>query len=780
MDAASPQSHFSDTLTPAAATSSAAGSSAVNQHEIEYTLLLQSYGLMQRTTLMTLGIVPVFTLVFLGFFPQKLIAVYLGMIVLRLLLSAWTMRAWRRREPGIPADLRGWHRLYLINIVFAALAWSVAPSIMMLQATGWQAALLAAMFLTVVAVSINTQAGQLLPMFLFLSVLLLPPALANLLSGEPMQILLGAEFLGALVVLIFVGRRAHIGQRKQVEDKLNLRAAVALANAAQHEAEVSSQAKSRFLANMSHELRTPLNAVIGAAQLLKTDHADAQLQPQLVDAIHQSGNNLLGLIDDILDMSRIEAGELKLHPADFDLAVCIQAALATGALSAQPKGLALSLSLQDGLPLARHADAARIKQILINLLGNAVKFTARGSVHLKVEQGAGPLDVRFTVQDTGVGISEAALPIIFDAFRQAETQANRRYGGSGLGLSIVKQLVCAMGGTVSATSQLGVGTVIDLNLPLPLAQVEVATEFTRASPVAAPVAPAAVSAKPPTAAVRVLLVEDDVLNRKIVGRMLIKGGCEPVEAHDGAQALALLAQQNFDVVLMDWQMPVMDGLECTRRMRLGEAGPQGITLPIIALTANAFSEDRVACMAAGMNGFLSKPVLAEQLRSTVMQWAEYSRAESNATEATQTAKTIKTVPVSPVIHGQTPMAQDNPSAAPLAYDATVLPNLLGTETSNAELEHQVIGEFVKSWQDSLQAIEKALTHRDAQALRMQMHTLKSTSATIGAMEIAQITTQQDARLSAGEGVVDQLVATLAASFERFESALALHRASTPI
>jgi signal transduction histidine kinase/CheY-like chemotaxis protein/HPt (histidine-containing phosphotransfer) domain-containing protein len=774
MDAVSPHSHFSDTLSPLAAAPSAARLNAVNPHEIEYSLLSQSYELMQRTALMTLGIAPAFTLLFLRFFPQKLIAVYLGMIFLRLLLAALTMRAWRRRKPDTPTDLQGWHQLYLINLIFAALAWSVAPSIMMLQATGWQAALLAAMFLTVVAVSINTQAGQLLPMFLFLGILLLPPAIASFLAGDPMQMLLGAELLGALVVLVFVGLRTHKGQRKQVEDKLRLRAAVALATAAQHQAEVSSQAKSRFLANMSHELRTPLNAVIGAAQLLKTDHADAQLQPQLVDAIHQSGNNLLGLIEDILDISRIEAGELTLHPADFDLTVCIQAALATGSLTAQSKGLTLSLSVADSLPLARHADATRIKQILINLVGNALKFTTRGSVHLKVEQGANPLDVRFAVQDTGVGISEAALPVIFDAFRQADDSANRRYSGSGLGLSIVKQLVCAMGGTISASSQPGVGTVIDLNLPLPLAYA--AADFSAANTAAAPLAELHADTHPTASLIRVLLVEDDLLNRKIVGRMLVKGGCEPVEAHDGAHALALLAQQSFDVVLMDWQMPMMDGLECTRRMRSGEGGPQGLSLPIIALTANAFSEDRAACLAAGMNDFLSKPVQADLLRSTVTLWAEKDRAAKRLRQSAE-----------PSIRG--PSAVPNtmpatPPARPAAYDATVLPSLLGTEGPNAdpastELEHQVIAEFTKSWPIALRSIEQAISQSDAAALRMQMHTLKATSATIGAMELAQITSQQDARLVAGQSVVDQLAATLADAFARFEAALQNYRQSQP-
>ena len=778
MDTASQPHTNSDSLAPPAAASSAVSLGTVNQDEVEYSLLVQSYAKMRRTAMMSLFVVPIVTILLLPFAPVKLIFLFVGMLAARMLLSLFTMQVWHQqkqtRSVQLPAQIKGWKRLYFVNMIAAGLAWSTAPSIMMLHANGLQSALLATLCVTLCAVSLNTHAGQFKPMVMFLVVLLLPPALATLMHSDPAQAVLGAQLLGALVLLIFVGRSTHADMRRQIEGKLKLREAVAAASAAQHEAEVSSQAKSRFLANMSHELRTPLNAVIGAAQLLKTDHADAQLQPQLVDAIHQSGNNLLGLIEDILDISRIEAGELPLNSTDFDLAICINAALATGSLTARAKGLTLSLDLQDGLPLARHADAARIKQILINLVGNALKFTTQGGVQLRVEQGTDRQDVRFTVTDTGIGISQAALPTIFDAFNQAETQANRRFGGSGLGLSNVKQLVRAMGGSVSATSQQGVGTVFDLSLPLPPAKVAAVltaacnAAHTATHTAASPIAKSRPNLSVSAAAIRVLLVEDDLMNRKIVNRMLIKGGFEAVDAHDGAQALALMVEQEFDVVLMDWQMPIMDGLECTRRMRLGEGGPRGLTVPIIALTANAFSEDRVACLAAGMNDFLSKPVQAELLRSTVARWALQRRAEP--------AKNTSIVNIEPALHGQTTMAVDTRPARPLAYDAEVLPNLLGTDASSTQLERQVIGEFVKSWPGSLQAIEQALAQSDARALRMQMHSLKSTSATIGAMEIAEITNKQDACLSANEPVVDALVDLLTASFERFESALALHRA----
>ena len=266
-----------------------------------------------------------------------------------------------------------------------------------------------------------------------------------------------------------------------------------------------------------------------------------------------------------------------------------------------------------------------------------------------------------------------------------------------------------------------------------------------------------------------MLVEDDLLNRKILNRMLVKAGCEPVDAHNGAHALALMAQQAFDIVLMDWQMPVMDGLECTRRLRLGEGGTQGLTVPIIALTASAFSENRDACLAAGMNDFLTKPIQAELLRSTVAHWAAHIRDVPS--------KSTNTVDMKPTSSGQITMANDNQPDQPLAYDASILPSLLGSDETSAELEYQVIREFVRSWPFALEAIERALATGDTRALRMQIHTLKSTSSTIGALEISQLTITQDARLAAGETTVENLVTLLTALFERFQSALALHRAS---
>ncbi|MEQ1804755.1 MAG: ATP-binding protein [Burkholderiaceae bacterium] len=509
-------------------------------------------------------------------------------------------------------------------------------------------------------------------------------------------------------------------------------------------AEAASRAKTRFLANMSHELRTPLNAVIGAAQLLDQNDANDG-QRHLVEAIRTSGINLLGLIDNVLDLSRIEAGAFELAVEDFNLLDCVQGALATASVASRAKGVAMAGVLDPSLPAWRRGDVMRLRQVLLNLLGNAVKFTPRGEVVLHVMPGATPDALHISVRDTGIGIGQASLKQVFEPFRQADDAANRRFVGSGLGLAISRQLVEAMGGRIQVTSELGKGSTFDIwlqlapasrivNEPPPLnhaiaffephessaqalaAQLarlgcnaqrcataqelrdwldglrdtaekpwlltavdhEQAREFLdrstgwfdpeRVIGMTAAELPAAESAreqfhvsrsviKPVLRAAlvsrlgavtregasgngedsragrngslgltpggnnrHVLVVEDDAMNQMIVCSMLQNAGYLTSTADDGAQALDLLSRETFDLVLMDWQMPDMDGLEVTRRLRSGAVGDFGTVVPIVALTANAFAEDRAACLAAGMNDFLTKPVLAESLIAAVTRW----------------------------------------------------------------------------------------------------------------------------------------------------------------
>lgn len=501
-------------------------------------------------------------------------------------------------------------------------------------------------------------------------------------------------------------------------------------------AEAASLAKTRFLSNMSHELRSPLNGVIGAAQLLQDAGSDPDRRDELVRIIRTSGTNLLGLIDSILDLARIESGAMALTVGDGDFVECVAAAMATAAVPARAKGLQMAAVIDPTLPAWRRGDMLRLRQVLLNLLGNAVKFTLQGEVVLRVKAGQRPGELMFQVSDTGIGMEPAALRTIFDPFRQADESTTRRFGGSGLGLAICRQVVQLMDGTLDVASEVGEGSCFTVTVPLPVCDAgppppppddlavhywephEASAEAFAAmatrlghravrchtaedacrvarggqgwlfiavdapggadllaacgpglpcghvvamtgadavrqprhwpASVTKPVPPASLAARlaarvvpPPTTVAlqshaaadapaarrhhRVLVVEDEPVNQAIVGSMLDQAGFAVVLASDGATALESFAQSHFDLVLMDWQMPDMDGLEVTRRLRAGGAGEHGKHVPILALTANAFAEDRAACMAAGMNDFLTKPVLGTDLVGAAMRWTRRPR-----------------------------------------------------------------------------------------------------------------------------------------------------------
>ncbi|MCH2242585.1 MAG: response regulator [Aquabacterium sp.] len=421
-------------------------------------------------------------------------------------------------------------------------------------------------------------------------------------------------------------------------------------------AEAASQAKSRFLAVMSHELRTPLHAVLASAELLRDTHpapqdADGRAREEaLIDTISASGRHLLTLIDQVLELSRIEAGKLELADGPLDLGDVARQAVRAVHPQAEAKDLLLVCQLDPQLHLQRRGDALRLTQVLINLMANAVKFTERGSVSLTVQPGPGPHDVRFIVRDTGPGLTPEQQARVFDAFHQVDAQSTRQHGGAGLGLTITRELVQLMRGEVQLSSRRGVGTEVAIRVPLPLRQGgtaaaagatpapsassssssplgRVATGGTAAALApqhgpAEPTDPAARPAPDALAGVRVLVVEDDPVNSMLAIEMLRSAGADVDTVDSGPAALAWLRAQPADVVLMDWRMPGMDGLEATRRIRAGQAGPAARRVPVIGLTANAFAEDRQACLDAGMDHVLTKPIERNRMLHDVRQWAK--------------------------------------------------------------------------------------------------------------------------------------------------------------
>lgn len=380
---------------------------------------------------------------------------------------------------------------------------------------------------------------------------------------------------------------------------------------AQARAEAGSQAKSAFLAVMSHELRTPLNGMLGLAQALRSDPLPPHQREQ-VDMILDSGDTLLVLLNDILDLSKIEAGKLEIAPTAGDLVQTCARLVGGYQTTARDKGIALDFRVEGMAPGPLMFDAVRVRQCLTNLVSNALKFTNTGRVEVTLSCGpdlvSGRHRLRLKVSDTGIGMSEATLAKLFSAFTQADASTTRTFGGTGLGLNITQRLVTLMGGEISVESREGDGSVFLIE-----ALVDPAVGEADPAPQAAEPEEAAFSALQGR---RVLVVDDHPVNRRVIRLFLGPFECELIEAQNGHEALEALERDRFDIVLMDVNMPVMDGLEATRRLR---ADPRFADLPVIALTADVMSAQITTCLAAGADAHVAKPIDLRNLLSVMDQ-----------------------------------------------------------------------------------------------------------------------------------------------------------------
>jgi signal transduction histidine kinase/ActR/RegA family two-component response regulator len=403
--------------------------------------------------------------------------------------------------------------------------------------------------------------------------------------------------------------------REEIEAIVSMIGLVVLQESAQRQAHKLAQAKSEFLAKMSHEIRTPLNGVIAAADLMAATQLNNE-QHELLDTLRLSAKTLLGIINDILDFSKIEAGRMVLETLPFTPTVLVEEVVSIMAPAAHSKGLTVRTELSSSLPHSVAGDPLRLRQILLNFVGNAIKFTACGEVvirAMRLKKGEGQSAwLRFEVQDTGVGIPPEKQAGIFDAFTQADSSVTRQYGGTGLGLAICKRLVELMGGQIGVYSQPGQGSCFWFEVPLPVVQ-ENAPEETTAQPSGSALNSHELDG------VRVLLVEDNPVNQKVAIRMLQKLGCVVELAENGQQALEKLEHASYDIVLMDMQMPIMDGLTATRLLRQREQ-QTGHHQVVIALTANAMQTDRELCLEAGMDDYLSKPLTLDALQVMLLRW----------------------------------------------------------------------------------------------------------------------------------------------------------------
>jgi signal transduction histidine kinase/CheY-like chemotaxis protein len=497
----------------------------------------------------------------------------------------------------------------------------------------------------------------------------------------------------------------------------------AMSQRAAEESQAANRAKSTFLAAMSHEIRTPLNGIIGMTELLATEPLDAS-QRAKVSIIRQSGDVLLDVISDILDFSKLESGAADLSITSFRLDEVFNSVREIMAPRATAKGLRFDVSCPR---INITADAARLRQVLVNLAGNAIKFTSTGSVSISADPSTltdGTSCLRFIVRDTGIGMSEETKGRLFQEFVQGDPSISRRFGGTGLGLAICKRLIDSMGGRITVSSRPGEGSAFQVDLPC---QISAATPG-----VAATVAP-----QVPRGGT-VLLVEDNAINRQVAEGMLRNFGMEVEVAANGQLALELARSRHFDVILMDMQMPVMDGLTSTREMRR-----LGIATPIIGLTANAFASDKADCLAAGMTDFLSKPVTRQKLEEALGRLA----LDPRSAIAAVTASADK--------------------------DAEQQASLI--EEFGADVFAELLAQFHA---DAREAIAEAEAAVSGEIVVRAMHTLKGTARTLGLAAIGDAAAAAEMEARADRSIDSDALRGLLAAEQGFTSeAVAGHAAA---
>jgi PAS domain S-box-containing protein len=503
----------------------------------------------------------------------------------------------------------------------------------------------------------------------------------------------------------YMGIAQDITRRKQNEEALKL---------AKKQAEEASRAKSRFLAMMSHELRTPLNGMIGMTELLINTSLDRR-QREFIEACHSSGESLLNMINDILDFSKIEAGKLELDEHEFDLASIVNSIVEAMTFQARQKGIRLTFRVAPQACCWVRGDSGRLRQVLVNLIGNAIKFTETGSVSLTVERlemPSGKDAFRFEVSDTGIGIPSDRFGRLFKSFSQTDSSMTRKYGGTGLGLAICKSLVELMGGQINVQSTPGQGSKFWFEVSLQCLQDRNCLEQAESESINVGQQPASLLLK----GRRVLLAEDNRINQMYTQAILMQAGIECRLAENGLQVIQAIREGKFDVVLMDCQMPEMDGFEATRRIRqMEQDGQLEGHLPIIALSASAVKGDQEECLAAGMDTFIGKPFNPDKLMDVIIQIISNTAPQSAESPFLQPSQT-----------------ESSPGALPALDCDSLMNRCMG----NLELAQSLLADFERDLPGWIDRLARDVHEGNVEDIVKSAHFLKGAAGTVTAKSLS--------------------------------------------